>query len=96
MQACASHILVPSEDEAKNLKTRIDAGEDFAELAAEHSQCPSGKTRGGALGAFGKGAMVKEFEDVIFSDLPVHQVSESFQTQFGWHIVEVTARQPAQ
>ena len=91
MQASASHILVKTEAEAQNLKTQIDGGADFTELAAQNSQCPS-KERGGALGTFGQGAMVKEFETVVFGELPVGQCSEPVQTQFGWHLIVVTER----
>ena len=65
--AQARHILVPSEDTANDLKTQIEGGTDFADVAKEHSTCPSGKS-GGDLGSFGKGQMVPEFDEVIFKD----------------------------
>jgi len=65
-RASARHILVESEDECNNLKTQIESGSDFAEVAKEHSKCPSGR-QGGDLGEFGQGQMVKEFDDVVFS-----------------------------
>ena len=86
----ASHILVPTEDEANTIKTMLDEGEDFAMLARQYSKCPS-KAAGGDLGYFKRGQMVKEFEKAAFS-LPVGQVSEPVQTQFGWHIIKVTDR----
>ncbi len=83
----ASHILVPTQSKAQTLKTMIDEGEDFAYLARQYSQCPS-KTIGGDLGYFKRGQMVKEFETVAF-ELPVGEVSEPIQTQFGWHLIKV-------
>lgn len=87
-QVRASHILVKTEDEANKLYEEINNGADFAELAGLHSNCPSGMN-GGDLGFFGKGAMVKPFEDAAFS-LEVGKVSKPVQTQFGWHLVLVT------
>ncbi|MCV2882060.1 peptidylprolyl isomerase [Actibacterium sp. XHP0104] len=81
----ASHILVETEDAAKELKAALDGGADFAELAKEKSVGPSGPS-GGALGWFGEGAMVKPFEDAVLA-LEVGQISEPVQTQFGWHVV---------
>jgi peptidyl-prolyl cis-trans isomerase C len=89
--AKARHILVKTEEEASELKTRIDGGESFAEMAKLHSSCPSGK-EGGSLGEFSPGQMVKEFDTVVFGDLPVGQVSEPIQTQFGYHLIEVEKR----
>jgi peptidyl-prolyl cis-trans isomerase C len=81
----ASHILVESEDEAKEIKAQLDDGADFAELAKEKSTGPSGPN-GGALGWFGKGQMVPEFETAVLG-LEKGQVSDPVQTQFGWHLV---------
>ena len=83
----ASHILVPTENKAKTLKVMLNEGEDFAYLARQYSQCPS-KTIGGDLGYFKRGQMVKEFETAAFN-LPVGEVSEPVQTQFGWHLIKV-------
>ncbi|NOC84625.1 peptidylprolyl isomerase [Ruegeria sp. HKCCD6428] len=83
----ASHILVESEEEAKALKTQLDDGVDFAELARENSTGPSGPN-GGALGWFGKGQMVPEFEAAVIA-LEKGQVSAPVQTQFGWHLVKL-------
>ena len=88
-QASARHILVATEKECADLKQQIAGGTDFAELAAKHSKCPSGK-RGGELGTFGKGQMVKEFETVVFS-APVGEVQGPVKTDFGYHLIEVTA-----
>lgn len=90
-QAIARHILVPTEKEALELKDQIDNGADFGELAKKHSKCPSGR-QGGSLGKFSQGAMVKEFDQVIFSDLPIGQVSDPVKTQFGYHLIEVEQR----
>ncbi len=86
----ASHILVESKEEAIEIKEKLDAGEDFAILARQNSLCPS-KVVGGDLGYFKRGQMVKPFENAAFS-LPVGQVSEPVQTEFGWHIIKVTDR----
>ena len=89
-RAAARHILVDSENLCLELKTKIQGGENFADLAKEHSSCPSGKD-GGALGTFGKGAMVPEFDEVVFS-APVGEVQGPVKTQFGYHLIEVTMR----
>ena len=78
----------------EGIRERIVKGEDFAALAKEFSDCPSGARAGGDLGEFGRGMMVKEFEDVAFT-LPVGEVSPVFKTPFGWHIVKVTKRDDA-
>jgi len=89
-QAAARHILVATEADCTDLKQQIVDGTDFAELAKAHSTCPSG-AQGGALGTFGPGQMVKEFDEVVFS-APVGEVQGPVQTQFGYHLVEVTHR----
>jgi peptidyl-prolyl cis-trans isomerase C len=88
--ASARHILVDSEAECLDLKSRIAAGEDFAELAKQYSSCPSGQD-GGSLGEFGPGMMVPEFDTVVFS-APLNDVQGPVQTQFGYHLLEVTSR----
>ena len=65
-RARARHILVDTEDTCLDLKTRIEGGEDFADLAKAHSKCPSGQS-GGDLGEFGRGQMVPEFDEAVFS-----------------------------
>jgi len=90
-QASARHILVSSEEECNRLKSEIEAGADFAQVAKEHSSCPSSRD-GGNLGTFGRGQMVPEFDSVVFS-APVNVVQGPVKTQFGYHLVEVTSRQ---
>jgi len=89
--ATARHILVESEAKCLELKTRIEAGEDFAEMAKQFSSCPSGQ-QGGDLGSFGPGQMVKEFDTVVFSAEP-NTVQGPVKTQFGYHLLEVTGRE---
>jgi len=88
--AAARHILVSTEEQCNQLKQQIADGADFAELAKQHSSCPSGRD-GGALGTFSPGQMVKEFDEVVFS-APVGEVQGPVKTQFGYHLVEVTQR----
>ena len=83
----ASHILVQTEAKANALKNMLNEGEDFAYLARQYSLCPS-RSIGGDLGYFKRGQMVKEFENAAFS-LPVGEVSDPVQTQFGWHLIKV-------
>jgi peptidyl-prolyl cis-trans isomerase C len=89
-KASARHILVKTKEECEALKTQIEGGASFADLAKKHSQCPSGKS-GGDLGSFGPGRMVAEFDKVVFS-APVNTVQGPVQTQFGYHLLEVTSR----
>lgn len=88
--ATARHILVASEAECEKLKQEIASGADFAALAKQHSQCPSGQ-QGGSLGSFGPGRMVPEFDQVCFNE-EVGVVHGPIKTQFGYHLVEVTDR----
>ncbi len=88
--ASARHILVDTEEQCIQLKERIEAGEDFAEIAREYSSCPS-KAQGGDLGQFGPGMMVKEFDEVVFS-ADVNTLQGPVKTQFGYHLLEVTSR----
>ena len=89
-RASARHILVSTQEECEDLKTHIEGGADFAAVAQEHSQCPSGKD-GGNLGEFGPGQMVPEFDQVVFS-AEVGTIQGPVQTQFGFHLLEVTNR----
>ena len=89
-RASARHILVETEEACEDLKSRIADGADFGALAREHSKCPSGK-QGGDLGSFGRGAMVPEFDQVVFS-APVGEVQGPVKTAFGYHLLEVTSR----
>jgi len=90
-KASARHILVNTKEECEQLKTRIEGGEGFAEIARQRSQCPSGQ-KGGALGEFGPGQMVKEFDDVVFS-AEIGKTHGPVQTQFGYHLIEITNRE---
>ncbi|MDT8857681.1 peptidylprolyl isomerase [Paracoccaceae bacterium Fryx2] len=84
----AAHILVETEDKARDLKAQIDGGADFAELAKVNSSDGSA-ANGGDLGWFGLGMMVKPFEDAVVG-MTVGQVSGPIQTQFGWHLVKLS------
>ena len=88
--ARARHILVPTEQACNDVKTEIEGGAAFAEMAKQHSTCPSGQ-KGGDLGEFGPGQMVKEFDDVVFS-AEIGEVHGPVKTQFGFHLIEVTSR----
>lgn len=105
-QAQAQHILIrPKNDSAdaklealgklNTLRTRIGQGADFSELAAAHSECPSGKQAGGSLGWFGRGAMVPAFDEAVFS-MEVGALSEAIETDFGFHLIKKTGHQPAE
>lgn len=83
----AYHILVKTEDEAKELLQEIKNGISFEKMAQLKSQCPSGK-KGGDLGWFGRGQMVREFEKVAFA-LEKGELSEPVKTEFGWHIIKL-------
>jgi len=89
--ASARHILVTDEVMCNDLKEKINSGETtFEDAAKEYSQCPSGQ-EGGDLGSFPKGAMVPEFDKVVFND-EIGVVHGPVQTQFGWHLLEITKR----
>ena len=88
--ASARHILVADENTCSELKTQIENGADFADMAKQHSQCPSGG-RGGDLGQFGPGQMVPEFDQVVFS-AHLGAVHGPIKTQFGYHLIEITER----
>lgn len=89
-KASARHILVADQATCNDLKTRIEGGEDFARVAKQYSQCPSGQ-QGGDLGEFSPGMMVKEFDTVVFS-ADMGKVHGPVQTQFGYHLIEITQR----
>ncbi|MGA3404202.1 MAG: peptidylprolyl isomerase [Candidatus Bathyarchaeia archaeon] len=82
---CA-HILVKTEKEAQSVLERLKNGEKFTNIASEVSLCPS-KKRGGDLGTFGRGRMVREFEQAAFA-LQKGQISSTVKTKFGYHIVK--------
>ena len=89
-RAKARHILVETQDKCEDIKKQIETGADFAELAKEYSKCPSGE-RGGDLGEFSSGQMVKEFDDIVFSG-DLGKIHGPVQTQFGFHLIEITSR----
>ena len=88
--ASALHILVKTEKQAKELKAQLDKGADFGKLARKHSTCPSGK-KGGDLGQFRPGQMVKAFDNIVFKKelLTVHG---PVKTRFGYHLIKTLYR----
>lgn len=90
MRACACHILVKTKEEAEKIKARLDKGGDFHQLAKKHSTCPSGK-KGGDLGEFGPGKMVKAFDEVVFKK-PILKVHGPVKTKFGYHLIKTLYR----
>ncbi len=88
--ACALHILVKTQLEAMELKAQLDKGADFAKLAKKHSLCPS-KKKGGDLGEFRRGQMVKAFDDVVFKR-PLLKVHGPIKTKFGYHLIKTLYR----
>ena len=87
----ARHILVETEQQAKDISDKIAKGGDFAALAKEFSKDPGTKDEGGTLGYFGRGQMVPQFEDAAFK-LKKGETSAPVQTQFGWHLIQVEDR----
>lgn len=94
-QVDASHILVESEDLAKEIKGKLDDGGDMAALAKEYSTDPGSKDNGGKLGFFGKGQMVPEFEEAAFSN-KVGEISDPIKSEHGYHIIVVNEKKEAQ
>jgi len=90
MPATARHILVDTETQCLQLKSEIEAGADFAEIARRKSSCSS-RTRGGDLGSFRTGDMVREFDEAVFSG-ELNKLLGPVKTQFGYHLIEVTSR----
>jgi peptidyl-prolyl cis-trans isomerase C len=90
MEWRASHILVPSQDLARKIRGELQKGARFEDLARRYSTCPS-KAKGGDLGWFGEGKMVKEFEQACRKQ-GVGSLSDPVRTQFGYHIIKVTAK----
>lgn len=88
-QVKARHILVATEDEAKNIIKQIQTGADFAQLAKEKSTDSGSKGNGGDLGYFSKGKMVEEFEKASFSLKVGEMTATPVKTKFGYHIIEV-------
>jgi len=94
-QVQVRHILVESEDTAKEVKAKLAAGGDFAELAKKYSIDTSNKDQGGELGFISRGQMVAEFEEAAFS-LGVGKISDPVKTEYGYHIIQVENRKEAQ
>lgn len=90
IRACANHILVKTEAEALKIKSEIRSFDDFKLYAQMYSQCPSGRN-GGDLGCFGRGQMVKSFEEAAFTS-KIGEISEPIKTDFGYHLLWVTRR----
>lgn len=90
----ANHILVETQEEADKVKSELDDGGDFAELAAEYSIDTSNAENGGALGEFGAGEMTPEFEEAALS-LKVDEISQPVETDYGFHIIQVTGKTEA-
>jgi peptidyl-prolyl cis-trans isomerase C len=90
-EVAARHILVDSEDKAKELRAKIVAGADFAQVAKENSMDPGSKEQGGLLGYFTQGQMVPEFDAAVFK-MHEGEVSEPVKTNFGWHIIKLEDR----
>lgn len=105
-RAQGQHILVKSDSDSnddkeaarkklEDIRQQALAGSDFAELAAAHSDCPSGKRAGGSLGWFSRGMMVPEFDNAVFS-MEVGDLSDIIETRFGYHIIRKTGHEDAQ
>lgn len=90
MEWRASHILVKDRALAQELLKKVKQGANFEALAREHSTCPS-KSKGGDLGWFGEGKMVKPFEDAV-KRMGVGSVSDLVSTQFGYHLIKKTGQ----
>lgn len=87
----ARHILVESQEKAKEIYDKIAKGADFAQMAKENSKDPGTKDEGGSLGFFSRGQMVPQFEEAAFK-LTGNEVSQPVETQFGWHLIQVEDR----
>ena len=94
-QVCAQHILVADKAKADQLYQQLQDGGDFAELAAANSTDPGSKDQGGDLGCLNRGQTVPEFETAAFA-AEVGEITEPVQSQFGYHIIKVNKKNPAQ
>lgn len=94
-QVEASHILVETKEKADEVAKKLADGGNFAELAKEYSTDTATAENGGELGAFGTGEMALEFEEAAFA-LSVDEISEPVETEYGFHIIQVTAKTEAQ
>lgn len=103
-QALVRHILIkPASDSESDhattqstlmgMKQKILEGEDFATLATTHSECPSGKQSGGSLGWIARGATVPEFDQAVFDDLEVGEISDVVKTSLGFHLLELQEKE---
>ena len=90
MRAAACHILVKTQKEAESLKQQLAKGANFQALAKKHSICPSAK-KGGDLGEFSPGQMVKAFDNVVFKK-PILTVHGPVKTRFGFHLIKTLYR----
>ncbi len=88
--ACARHILVKTKEQAEQIKQQLAKGADFGKLAKKFSTCPSAK-RGGDLGEFQRGQMVKAFDDVVFKK-EVLVIHGPIKTKFGFHLIQTIYR----
>ncbi|RYI25964.1 foldase [Bacillus infantis] len=93
-QVKASHILVEDEATAKEVKSKLDKGEEFADLAKEYSTDASNAESGGELGYFGKGEMEAAFEEAAFA-LKANEISGPVKTDYGYHIIKVEDKKEA-
>lgn len=89
-QVNARHILVSGQSRADDVLERLKSGESFEKMAKEYSTCPSGK-KGGSLGWFSRGQMVREFERAAF-DAEIGKVAGPVRTDFGWHLIKVEGK----
>lgn len=90
MKASACHILVKTKEEAERIKSQLDKGVSFQSLAKKHSICPSAK-KGGDLGEFRRGDMVKAFDNIVFKK-EILTVHGPVKTQFGFHLIKTLYR----
>lgn len=87
--ACASHILLKTEQQAQTVKKKLDKGDDFARLAKQYSSCPSSK-KGGDLGEFRRGTMVAQFDKAVFANgSEDKKYLGPIKTKFGFHLIQV-------